>query len=83
MNSQHRAIRAVITSMSPRRATAYISAFELPAEEEACVLLHDVSGLSYTQISELCHASPETIKRRRQRAYSKIADELAHKETRG
>ena len=76
MNGQHRAIRAVITSMSPHRAAAYISAFELPSEEEACVLLHDVRGLSYTQISEICHTSPETIKRRRQRAYGKIADEL-------
>lgn len=40
------------------------------------MILHDVRQLSYTQISEICHSSPETIKRRRQRAYAKIADEL-------
>lgn len=79
MNCQHREIRALLTSMAPRRAVDYISAFELPAEEEACLLLHDVRQLSYTQISDICHASPETIKRRRQRAYAKIADEINHR----
>lgn len=40
------------------------------------MILHDVRGLSYAQISEITHASPETVKRRRQKAFSKIADEL-------
>lgn len=78
MNSQHKVIRTLLTSMSPKRATDYISVFELPADEEASILLHDVRGMSYKQISDMCHASPETIKRRRHRAYTKIADELEH-----
>lgn len=76
MNSQHRAIRALLSSMSPNRATKYICAFGLPTEEEASLILHDVRGLSYAQISEITHTSPETVKRRRQKAFSKIADEL-------
>lgn len=83
MNSQHRAIRALIMSMSPRRAIEYIQAFELPRDEELFLIECDVRGLSYAQAAEKFHATPEVIKRRRQRAYSKIADEINHKEAEG
>lgn len=79
MNSQHRAIRALLQTMSPRRAAEYIKAFELPADEELFLLECDVRGKSYVQAAQDNATTPEVIKRRRQRAYSKIADELNHK----
>lgn len=85
MNSQHRAIRSLLSSMSPRRAMEYIQAFELPAEEELFLVECDVRGLSYVQAADKHATTPEVIKRRRQRAYSKIADEINHikEESRG
>lgn len=68
--------------MSPRRATAYIKAFGLQEEEELFLIECDVRGLSHTQAADKHHTTPEVIKRRRQRAYSKIADEIAHNESR-
>lgn len=76
MNSQHRAIRALLQSMSPKRAIAYIQSFELPEEEELFLIECDVRGLSYTQASDKHHVTPEVIKRRRQKAYSKISDAI-------
>lgn len=78
MNSQHRAIRAMLRSMSPRRAAEYIKAFGLPESEEALLLAIDVHRQNYTQLMELGY-SPECIKRARRRAYGKIADELNHR----
>ncbi len=80
MNSQHRAIRALLTSMSPKRAIDYIQSFQLPPEEELFLIECDVRGLSYTQAAGEHHVTPEVIKRRRQRAYAKIADEISHRE---
>lgn len=78
MNSQHRAIRAVLTSMSPRRAVKYIQSFQLQPEEELFLIECDIHGLSYAQVADKHHATPEVIKRRRQRAYAKISDEINH-----
>lgn len=76
MNSQHRAIRANLTSMAPRRAIEYIKAFELRPEEENAIIECDVRGKSYPQVQETLHMTPEVLKRTKQRAYAKIADEL-------
>lgn len=76
MNSQHRAIRALLSSMSPRRAVDYIQSFQLRPDEESVLIECDVRGLSYVQAADKLHLTPEVIKRRRQRAYSKIADEI-------
>lgn len=76
MNSQHRAIRALLTTMAPRRAEAYIRAFELPEDEEAFLIACDVRGLSCMQAAAEFHTSLETVKRRRQSAYRKIADDM-------
>jgi len=81
LNSQHRAIRALLSSMSPKRAAEYIRSFELQPEEELYLLECDVRGKSYVEAAEDNHTTPEVIKRRRQRAYSKISDELNHRET--
>lgn len=78
MNAQHRAIRALLKSMSPKRAEAYIKAFGLRDDEEAVLIEGDVRGLSYVQIADKLHLTPEVVKRRRRLAYSKIADAIQH-----
>lgn len=83
MDSQHRAIRALLTTMSPKRAEAYIRAFELPPDEEASLIVCDVRGLSCLQAADVLHTSLETVKRRRRSAYGKIADEMQNHESRG
>ena len=76
MDTQHKAIRAQLSSMAPRRAVAYIRSFELPPDEMACLVECDVYGKSYAQVSEQMHVSPEYVKKRRRRAFAKIADEI-------
>lgn len=83
MNDQHRAIRALLTSMSPRRAVDHIQSFQLRPEEEAALIECDVRGLSCVQAADKLHLSPDAVKRRRRRAYSKIADEIEHGKGRG
>lgn len=78
MNSQHRAIRSLLQSMSPRRAEAYVHSFRLPADEELFLLECDVRRKSYIEAARDNSTTPEVIKRRRHRAYSKIADEIQH-----
>lgn len=79
MDEQHRAIRALLTTMSPRRAIQYIQLFELPEEEAEVLIECDVRRRSYVQVGDRLHISPECIKKRRRRAYAKIADELNHR----
>lgn len=62
--------------MAPKRAIAYIRSFELPEEEETFLIECDVRRKSYIQAASDHATTPETIKRRRQRAYSKIIDQL-------
>lgn len=78
MNSQHRAIRTLLQSMAPKRAIAYIRAFELPEEEARYLIECDVRRKSYVKAAEDNHTTPEVIKRRRQRAYRKIADAITN-----
>lgn len=74
MNSQHKAIRANLTSMAPKRAIEYIKAFELPIDEENALIECDVRNKSVVQVSCETNVSVECMKRRRIRAYAKIAD---------
>nr|DAG85021.1 MAG TPA: ECF sigma factor [Caudoviricetes sp.] len=74
MDKQHRAIRAQLSSMAPRRAIAYIQAYDLPPDEMACLIECDVRRKSYAQVCESLHLSPEAVNRCRRRAYKKIAD---------
>lgn len=76
MNSQHKAIRAMLQSMSPRRAKELIKSLQLRPLEESVLVECDVNGLSYVQVSHKLHLSTDEIKRHKQRAYAKIADEL-------
>jgi DNA-directed RNA polymerase specialized sigma24 family protein len=83
VNSQHRAIRALLQSMSPRRAVGYIQSFQLPDEEEQALIECDVRGKSCVQAADGLCTTPDTIKRRRQRAYRKMADAMIHDKSRG
>lgn len=82
MNGQHRAIRALISEMSPERAIDYIEAFGLPEKEKTCIIEKDVNDLSYVQICEKHRFSPEVVKEARRRAYAKIADGIAYRNER-
>nr|DAQ96392.1 MAG TPA: ECF sigma factor [Caudoviricetes sp.] len=77
MDSQHKAIRAQLTSMAPKRAVAYILSFELPNDEAACIIECDVKRKSCVQVAGMLHTSPDTVKRYRQRAYRKIAYDIS------
>lgn len=83
MDTHHRAIRALLKSMSPRRVEAYIKAFCLREDEEAVLIQGDVRGLSYVEIGDNLHMTPEVVKRRRRAAYAKIADAIECEESRG
>lgn len=74
MDSKHKAIRAELSSMAPRRAVAFVESFDLPADEAACLIECDIRRRSYAQVCDLLHLSPEAVKRARCRAYGKISD---------
>lgn len=76
MDSQHRAIRARISAMAPRRAEAYIRSFALPEEEADSLIQCDVRGMSYIQAAQRLHVSPECMKKRRRRAFAKTQDDI-------
>lgn len=78
MNNQHRAIRALLQTMAPRRAMDYIHSFQLPEDEERFLVECDVRGKSYVETARDNATTPEVIKRRRHRAYAKIADAINH-----
>lgn len=60
--------------MSKKRATAYIRSFGLLEEEERLLIACDVYKKSCESIAQEQHTSLETVKRRRNRSYAKIAD---------
>lgn len=83
MNSQHRAIRALISEMSLERLTDYMEAFGLSEKEQLCIVEKDVHDLSYVQISRKHSLSTDAIKEARRRAYAKIADGIAYRKEQG
>lgn len=78
MNSQHQAIRALLSEMSTDRAIDTIRAFRLPEKEEICLIEKEVFDLSYTQICDKHGFSPEVVKKARRRAFAKISDAIAY-----
>lgn len=75
MNSQYRAIRALLQSMAPRRAIDYIQSFELPELEERILIECDVRKRSYASLYRDGY-SEKVIKDTKRRAYAKIADAI-------
>lgn len=76
MNKHHRAIRALLTTMSPNRATDYIKSFNLRADEERFLIDTDVYGKSLVETAMDYNVCPETVRNKRKAAYMKIADEI-------
>ena len=76
MNTRHREIRALLSSMSPKRAEQAVLLVGLTPDEEAAVLAVDVHGQSCLQAAALLHVSVDGLAKIRRRAYAKIADDM-------
>ena len=76
MNTRHKEIRALLSSMSPKRAEQAVRLVDLPPDEETAVLAVDVHGQSCLQTAERLHVSVDTVKRLRRSAYRKLQDEI-------
>ena len=76
MNTRHREIRALLSSMSPARAEQAVRLVGLPADEETAVLAVDVHGQSCLQTADRLHVSVDGLAKIRRRAYAKIADDM-------
>lgn len=76
MNSQNRAIRALLSTMGPRRAESYIRAFDLQEDEAQYIVEREAMRKSIQQIADFHNVSQETVKRRRKSGFQKIADQL-------
>lgn len=76
MNREHREIRAMLHSMAPKRAIAWIQSFDLPQEEAQCIAECDVRGRSCVEQAFRMNVSVDGVKRRRRTAYKKMADGL-------
>ena len=76
MDTQHKAIRALLSSMAPMRAEEAIRLVGLPPDEETAVLAVDVHGQSCLQVAALLHVSVDGLAKIRRRAYAKLADEI-------
>ena len=76
MDFQHKAIRALLSSMAPTRAEEAVRRVGLPPDEETAVLAVDVHGQSCLQAAALLHVSVDGLAKIRRRAYAKIADDM-------
>ncbi len=76
MNTRHREIRALLSSMSPKRAEQAVRLVSLPPDEETAVLAVDVHGQSCIQTADRLHVSVDGLAKIRRRAYAKIADDM-------
>ena len=76
MNTRHREIRALLSSMSPKRAEQAVRLVGLPPDEETAVLAVDVHGQSCLQAAALLNVSVDGLAKIRRRAYAKIADDM-------
>ncbi|WP_417054040.1 hypothetical protein [Dysosmobacter sp.] len=76
MDTQHKAIRALLSSMAPMRAEQAVRLVSLPPDEETAVLAVDVHGQSCLQAAALLHVSVDGLAKIRRRAYAKIADDM-------
>lgn len=66
----------MLGSMAPKRAVAYIESFDLPEDEERCLIECDVRKKSHLQVGDMLHLSPEAVKKKRKTAFSKIIDQI-------
>ena len=76
MDTQHKAIRALLSSMAPTRAEEAVRLVGLPPDEETAVLAVEGHGQSCLQTAALLHVSVDGLAKIRRRAYAKIADDM-------
>ena len=76
MNSEHKALRAMLSGMAPKRAAQAVRLVGLPPDEETAVLAVDVHGQSCLQAAALLHVSVDGLAKIRRRAYAKMADDM-------
>lgn len=76
MDVQHREIRALLSSMAPRRATEAVRAAGLPPDEETCIVEVDVLGRSCLQTAARLNLSVDGLYKLRRRAYAHLADDI-------
>ena len=76
MDTQHKAIRALLSSMAPTRAEKAVRLVGPPPDEETAVLAVDVHGRSCLQTAAQLHVSVDGLAKIRRRAYAKLADEI-------
>lgn len=76
MNAQHREIRALLSSMAPKRAEQAVKLVGLPPDEEEAVLSVDVRGKSCIQAANALCVSVDGFQKLRRKAYQKIADDM-------
>lgn len=72
MDPRARTVRAMLRGMAPAVSIPYIQGFCLPTEEERVLIECDANGKSVEQVAQMLRMSPETVKRRRRRAFQKI-----------
>lgn len=76
MNSENRAIRALLYSMGPRRAESFIRAFDLRDDEANYIIDQEVKRLSIQEIADAYNVSQETVKRYRKTGFQKISQQM-------
>lgn len=76
MDSRNQAIRALLSTMGPRRAESYVRAFDLQEDEAQYIIEREAMRMSLQQIAAAHNVSQETVKRRRRSGFQKIAYQL-------
>lgn len=76
MNTQHKKIRALLSSMAPKRAEQAVKLVGLPPNEETAILAVDIHGMSCLQAASMLCVSVDCLNKLRHRAYQKIADDM-------
>lgn len=72
MNEHHRALRQKLQKMPPKQAAAYVQEFDLPPQEQFCIIECDVKRRSCVEVGQHLYVSPETVWRRRKDGYAKM-----------
>lgn len=76
MDTKHKELRAAISRMSTREATAWLKEFGLLQEEEQAIYLCDIKKESLTAASFKMHCTRETVSVYRAKGYSHILRDL-------
>lgn len=72
MDPVSKEVRAMLRGMAPAKSIPLIQSYQLPAEEEAVLILCDAQGCSVLQAALELNVSPETVWRRRRAALKKL-----------